>query len=50
MQSTNDGRALAGRAEILSTCVTGYVKQDPLAGLDGIPDGEPPEREEADES
>lgn len=50
VQSTNDGRALARRAEILSTYVSGYTSQDPLAGLDGVADGEPPEREDAEDS
>lgn len=50
VQSTNDGRALARRAEILVTYVAGYLQEDPAAGLDGIADGEPSEREEVEES
>lgn len=50
VQSTNDGRALARRAEILATYVTGHTEGDPLAGLDAIADGELPERDETEES
>lgn len=50
VQSTNDGRALARRADILATYVTGYTQVDPLAGLDGIADGELPDRDETEES
>ncbi|WAX58530.1 DUF262 domain-containing protein [Jatrophihabitans cynanchi] len=50
VQSTNDGRALARRAEILATYIAGYTAIDPLGGLDGIADGELPERDETEES
>ena len=50
VQSTNDGRALARRAEIITTYVVGYTQGDPLAGLDGIGDGELPDRDETEGS
>jgi hypothetical protein len=50
VQSTNDGRALARRAEILATYISGHTQTDPLAGLDGIADGDLPERDETEES
>ena len=50
VQSTNDGRALARRADILATYVAGYTQGDPLAGLDGIADGELPDRDETEGS
>ncbi|MEE4025056.1 DUF262 domain-containing protein [Gordonia sp. PKS22-38] len=46
VQSTNDGRALTRRAEILDNFVKGYDGSDPLSGLDTIPDGELPETDE----
>lgn len=45
VQSTNDGRALARRADILGTYVAGHTSTDPLSGLDGIADGELPDRD-----
>lgn len=50
VQSTNDGRALVRRAEILATYVAGHTAADPLAGLDGIADGELPDHDETEES
>lgn len=50
VQSTNDGRALARRAEILATFVAGHTGLDPLAGLEAIADGELPDRDETEES
>lgn len=50
VQSTNDGRALARRADILATYVVGHTAIDPLAGLDGIGDGELPDRDETDQA
>lgn len=49
VQSTNDGRALTRRAEILAGYLTRYTPEDPLAGLDGISDGELPDRDDADD-
>jgi hypothetical protein len=49
VQSTNDGRALSRRAQILTGYLAGYTPEDPLAGLDGIADGELPERDDADD-
>lgn len=48
VQSTNDGRALARRAEILAAYVGGHTPVDPLAGLDGLADGELPDRDETE--
>lgn len=48
VQSTNDGRALTRRAEILETFVAGYKEEDPLTGLDTIPDGELPDSDDGD--
>ncbi|PVG82105.1 hypothetical protein DDE18_15615 [Nocardioides gansuensis] len=50
VQSTNDGRAIARRAEVLATYVAGHTPGDPLAGLDGLGDGELPDRDETEES
>lgn len=50
VQSTNDGRALARRAEVLAAYVGGHSARDPLAGLDGLGDGELPDRDETEES
>ena len=50
VQSTNDGRALARRADILATYVVGYAEGDPLAVLDRIADGELPDRDETESS
>lgn len=50
VQSTNDGRALARRSEILSAYVSGFRGDDPLAGLDNIDDGELPDYDEAEDS
>lgn len=50
VQSTNDGRALNRRAEILQTYVAGHTPSDPLVGLDGITDGELPDHDETEES
>lgn len=50
VQSTNDGRALARRAQILASYVVGHTQSDPLVGLDDIADGELPERDETEES
>ena len=49
VQSTNDGRALSRRAQILTGYLAAYTSGDPLAGLDGISDGELPERDDADD-
>ena len=46
VQSANDGRALTRRMEILAAFVTGYTEEDPLAGLDTIPDGELPDEDD----
>jgi hypothetical protein len=43
VQSTNDGRALERRAEILLAYTHGYSSEDPLVGLDEVPDGELPD-------
>jgi hypothetical protein len=50
VQSTNDGRALARRAQIITSYVVGYTQGDALAGLDGIGDGELPDRDETEAS
>lgn len=50
VQSTNDGRALFRRAEILTKYVLGLSQGDPLAGLDGIADGELPDHDDTDGS
>jgi hypothetical protein len=49
VRSTNDSRALSRPAQILTGYLAGYTPEDPLAGLDGIADGELPEREDADD-
>ena len=49
VQSTNDGRALERRAQILQAYLVGYAPEDPLAGLDDIADGEIPEEYDADD-
>ncbi|MFC8501263.1 DUF262 domain-containing protein [Pedococcus sp. NPDC057267] len=49
VQSTNDGRALERRAEILSAFVTGHAQSDPLAGLDQLDDVDPPEHDDVEE-
>jgi hypothetical protein len=43
VQFTNDGRALARRAGILSAYVTGFEGHEPLAGLEHIADGQLPD-------
>ncbi|WP_158217814.1 DUF262 domain-containing protein [Dietzia alimentaria] len=50
VQSTNDGRALTRRAEILNIFVTGYDPQDALRSLDTISDGELPDSDDGDDS
>lgn len=49
VQSTNDGRALERRAEILTAFVTGHADRDPLAGLDQLGDVEPPEHDDVED-
>jgi hypothetical protein len=49
VQSTNDGRALARRAQILAAYLIGYAPEDPLRGLDDIADGEVPDEYDSDE-
>lgn len=49
VQSTNDGRALARRAQILGAYLAGYDPADELAGLDGLTDGELPDRDSTTE-
>lgn len=46
VQSTNDGRALSRRAEILKRYVDGYTSDEPLSGLQSIPDGDLPEQDD----
>jgi hypothetical protein len=48
VQSTNDGRALTWRANLLKDYVRGFAPEDPLAGLDNLPDGELPEGDDED--
>lgn len=48
VQSTNDGRALARRAQILAAYLVGYAPEDALAGLDDIADGELPDEYDSD--
>lgn len=48
VQSTNDGRALSRRAEILRTYLVGHASGDALAGLDDLGDGELPDRDETE--
>jgi hypothetical protein len=50
VQSTNDGKAIARRAEILSAYVLGLEDDDPLAGLENISDGDLPDIDDAEES
>ena len=51
VQSTNDGKALSRRAEILAAFIAGYSEADPLGGLDTIADGELPDGDDdADDS
>lgn len=42
VQSSNDGRALTRRAEVLSKFVLDFNKTDPLASLDDLSDGDLP--------
>ncbi len=49
VQSTNDGRALSRRAEILTRYLSGHSAADPLAGLDGVPETELPDRDESED-
>jgi Protein of unknown function DUF262 len=49
VQSTNDGRALSRRAQILEAYLRGHSTEDPLAGLDNLSDGELPERDETED-
>lgn len=46
VQSSNDGKALERRAEILTAFLRGYAPANPLAGLDDLGDGSLPERED----
>lgn len=48
VQSTNDGRALGRRAEILAAYLIGRADGDGLAGLDELTDGELPDRDETE--
>ena len=48
VQSTNDGRALSRRAQILEAYLRGHSTEDPLGGLDDLSDGELPERDESE--
>lgn len=48
VQSTNDGRALARRAQILSAYLSDYEVSNPLGGLDDVPEGELPEHDDAE--
>lgn len=50
VQSTNDGRALSRRAEILSRYLRGYQEDNPLAGLDGVVEAELTELPDSDSS
>jgi hypothetical protein len=49
VQSTNDGRALERRAQILATYLEAPSAVAGLAALDELGDGEPPERDEDEE-
>jgi hypothetical protein len=49
VQSTNDGRALTWRANVLKAYVLGYAQGDPLGGLDKLPDGELPDGDDEDD-
>ena len=49
VQSTNDGRALTRRAQILEAYLRGHSADDPLSGLDGLADGELPDRDETED-
>ena len=46
VQSTNDGRALERRAQILAAYLGNYADEDELLPLDSLADGEPPEHED----
>jgi hypothetical protein len=48
VQSTNDGRALSRRAQILRAYLVGRTAHDPLAGLDDLADGELPDHDETE--
>lgn len=47
VQSTNDGRALTRRCEILTAFAEHYTASSPLTGLNSIPDGELPIEDDA---
>jgi hypothetical protein len=46
VQSSNDGRALELRAEVLSAFLLGYSPHDPLRSLDDFAGGDLPEHED----
>lgn len=48
VQSTNDGRALSYRAQLVSAYLAGHVVADPLAGLDGVTDSDLPEHDHSE--
>ena len=49
VQSTNDGRALSRRAQILGSYMSGHSNEDPLTGLDDLADGELPDHDEPED-
>ena len=50
VQSTNDGRALHRRSEILEAFILGYSANDPLQGLDNTAEGELPTTDESEDA
>ena len=48
VQSTNDGRALSRRAQILQAYLAGHTAGDALTGLDDLADGELPDHDETE--
>lgn len=48
VQSTNDGRALSRRAQILKTYLVEHTVDDALAGLDDLADGELPDHDDTE--